>query len=81
MIKEHGELSERYEYLKAEVEDLKAHLYLGKKKTAQLWAGKVLEMIGSGVIGQGTDQPIIDIERNDETFNCQWLITFWWHFL
>lgn len=53
-------LSEQLEILRIEIEELKNLYVLGKKNWKQQFAGKVSEMLFSGVISELTAKPIIN---------------------
>jgi hypothetical protein len=53
-------LSEQLEILRIEIEELKNLYVLGKKNWKQQFAGKVSEMLCSGVISELTAKPIIN---------------------
>jgi hypothetical protein len=53
-------LDEKIDVLREEIEELKSLYILGKKNWKQQFAGKMTDMVGSGVLSELTAKPIID---------------------
>jgi len=53
-------IDEKIETLRDEIEELKALYVLGKKNWKQQFAGKMTDMVGSGIISELTAKPIIE---------------------
>lgn len=53
-------LDEKIDVLREEIEELKCLYILGKKNWKQQFAGKMTDMVGSGVLSELTAKPIIE---------------------
>lgn len=60
LVKAYEEMGQEVEALKSELNDLKDHFYLGKKRWRQFTKGKFGEMVASGMISEAIAKPIVE---------------------
>lgn len=60
LVKAYEAMGQEVEALKVELNDLKNHFYLGKKRWRQFSKGKYGEMVISGLVSEAVSKPIFD---------------------
>lgn len=57
-------MTEQFEILSNEIEELKNLYFLGKKNWKQLLLGKTSEMVASGIVSETLSKPLLDLAKN-----------------
>ncbi len=57
-------MTEQFEILSNEIEELKNLYFLGKKNWMQLLIGKTSDMVVSGIVSQTLSKPFLDLAKN-----------------